>query len=153
MSNVFKDKFSFFAKIDKNTEKWYIIAKQISSQLGGNQVSIEFVPALSALKNAPSDQVISKLNDLFTEITKMTADSLVANYQTITTTAELTGLSEDKLIQIILKAIRERMSFVLSQTSMLNRAKTAKMFRSVTNYDFLAEYGPADRAKIDLFAL
>jgi hypothetical protein len=69
----------------------------------------EFVPAILSLRNAKPDELIPKLHKMFKAITKMDDDEVVAAYQTLRTTAEMAGLSQNRMVVILQDALIAQM--------------------------------------------
>ena len=72
----------------------------------------DFVPALTELRNASPDIVISKLHGMFSQITTMKGHQLVAAFQTLDTLAEELNLNNHRMIQRLKEAIRIQMNWL-----------------------------------------
>lgn len=74
-----------------------------------------FVPALLELRKSDIDTVIERLGKVFTHISQMGPQEVMAAYNTITTTAEFCGMKEDLAITTVLRALHRQMVLLASQ--------------------------------------
>lgn len=93
---------------------------------GGMQ---DFVQSFQRLKQAPPEVLLSELHKMFLYIAKMDPDEVVAAYQTVTTTARFTGLSNDPMVEAMLEAMIVQMRALVKKSI---NFREAERFESVT---------------------
>ena len=72
----------------------------------------DFVAALIALRNASVDEVIERLHRLFTAITAMNADEVVAAWQTVEVTTKSRDIWNDSAVKNVMAALYARMQYL-----------------------------------------
>ncbi|MEN6537884.1 MAG: hypothetical protein ABFD89_29810 [Bryobacteraceae bacterium] len=78
---------------------------------------------------------MKRLHEMYLAITKLSADEVVAAYQTVSAIAQAMNLSQDPMVQNLFKALESHMTFIAARAGRMS-GQAERFFEVTGSYKF-----------------